>query len=502
MDHKWPSLIPLSHHKKPAFPINALPPRVQKFASALADSYQVPVDLPGCLILAVGAATIAKRLRVRPGPEWYEPANLYIAVGLPPANRKSAIFKAVTKPLADIEKDEIRRLGPQIATAEQDKKIWAAKLKQAEKAAVNAPLEEDEAATEQLAQIKGQEPQVPKVQRLLVDDVTPEKLISLLSENEHERMALMSAEGGVFDIMAGRYSKSGPNLDVYLKAHTEDSIRVDRHNREPDFVDKPALTIGITVQPDVLSGLIEKPGFMGRGLLGRFLYSIPESFIGHRKIDMPGVLPPTHMDYLNTIKALYNATIKLPTYRVIDLNNDAKKVFRQFQIDVESSLAPGGDLDAISEWGGKLSGAVARIALILHALKHPEAPMDSDIDLETMKNAISLGYYFKTQAIGTFDLMGSDPIFQKARKAIEWFCRLECAKFTKRELYNALRADFKLASETGPVLSLLIERGYIMPVPVTKDGPGRNPSPLFTINPNLRTHNTHITHNQAAAIAS
>lgn len=502
MGEEWPSLIPLGNHKKPAFPVGALPERIQKFASALADSFQVPVDLPGCLILAVGATTIAKRLKVRAGPEWYEPANLYIAVGLPPANRKSAIFRMVTKPLEEIEKNEIRRLAPQIETAKQEKRIWDAKLKQAEKAAVNAPREEDENAIEQLACLKEQEPQIPSVQRILVDDVTPEKLSSLLSDSEHERMALMSAEGGVFDIMAGRYSKSGPNLDVYLKAHAGDSIRVDRHNREPDFVDQPALTIGITVQPDVLSGLIDKPGFMGRGLLGRFLYSIPQSFIGHRKIDMPGVLPATHMDYLNTIKGLYTATHKLSTCRVVDLDNDAKMVFRQFQAKVESSLAPGGDLDAISEWGGKLSGAVGRIALILHALKHPEAPEACDIDLETMNNAILLGNYFKTQAIATFDLMGSDPIFQKARKTIEWFCRHGYTEFTQRELHQALRGQFKLAGELVPVLSLLAERGYIMPLPINKEGAGRNPSPLYAVNPQLHTQNTHITQNLVAAIAS
>ena len=495
MDNEWPSLIPLEHRKKPPFPIEALPERVQKFASALADSCQVPIDLPGCLILAVGAATIAKRLKIKLGHDWTEPANLYIAVALPPANRKSGIFKEIVRPLVEIEKDEIRRVAPQIKAAEQDKKIWEAKLKKAEKIVINASLEEEKDAAEEFTRIKEQEPKIPKVQRLLADDATPEKLITIISENEHERIAIMSAEGGVFDMMGGKYSNSGPNLDVYLKAHPGDSIRVDRHNRAPDFVDEPALTIGITIQPDVINGLIEKPGFRGRGLLGRFLYSIPESFIGHRQIDMPGVLPVTRMNYLNTIKRLYKAAHELPSYHAVNLNNDAKKVFRQFQKEVEASLAPGCDLYSIPDWGGKLSGAVARIALILHALKYPEAPEKNDIDLETMNNAISLGDYFKNQALATFELMGSDPIFQKARKTIEWFCRHECMEFTQRELHQALRAQFKFANELVPVLALLVERGYIMPIPITKEGAGRNPSPLFAVNPHMHTQNTHFTQN-------
>lgn len=44
-------------------------------------------------------------------------------------------------------------------------------------------------------------------------------------------ITVSSAEGGVFDSMAGRYEK-GANFDIYLKGHSGDPITVDRIGRK------------------------------------------------------------------------------------------------------------------------------------------------------------------------------------------------------------------------------------------------------------------------------
>lgn len=46
--------------------------------------------------------------------------------------------------------------------------------------------------------------------RLIADDVTPEALTSLLSENKGI-LTIISTEGGLFDTLAGRYSNGGIN---------------------------------------------------------------------------------------------------------------------------------------------------------------------------------------------------------------------------------------------------------------------------------------------------
>ena len=127
---------------------------------------------------------------------------------------------------------------------------------------------------------------VPEVPRLVADDVTPEAVASLLADHGG-RMAIISAEGGVFDIIAGRYNGNIPNMDVWLKGHSGDMIRIDRKGRPPEYIRKPALTLGLMIQPEVLKSIAAQRAFRGRGLIARFLYAMPVSQVGYRKTGAP-----------------------------------------------------------------------------------------------------------------------------------------------------------------------------------------------------------------------
>ncbi len=83
--------------------------------------------------------------------------------------------------------------------------------------------------------------------RLTADDVTPEKLVELMA-HQNGTITLSSAEGGIFDTLAGRYDKM-PNMDVFLKAHACERLVVDRIGRKESIIDKPHLTMILTLQP-------------------------------------------------------------------------------------------------------------------------------------------------------------------------------------------------------------------------------------------------------------
>ncbi|GGM73888.1 hypothetical protein GCM10007977_089320 [Dactylosporangium sucinum] len=90
---------------------------------------------------------------------------------------------------------------------------------------------------------------VPVLPRLVADDVTSEQAASLFAE-QGGRLAVLSAEGGIFATLAGRYSGT-PNLEVFLKGHAGDMLRVDRRSRPAEHVVRPALMLGLAVQPEV-----------------------------------------------------------------------------------------------------------------------------------------------------------------------------------------------------------------------------------------------------------
>ena len=118
----------------------------------------------------------------------------------------------------------------------------------------------DSAANAISAAMQAEAVVVPSVPRIVADDITPEAAGSLMAD-QHGRLAILSAEGGVFDILAGRYSGERANLDVFLKGHAGDTLKVDRKGRPPEYIPRPALTVSVMIQPAVLVAIAKNGAF-------------------------------------------------------------------------------------------------------------------------------------------------------------------------------------------------------------------------------------------------
>ncbi len=488
----WEPPIPFGRFRLPPFPTDIFPKWLQDFVEAEALATQTPSDLAGMLALSVLAAVCAKKVAVHVKPGYSEPVNLFTVTALPPGSRKSAVFAAITKPVADFEREEVARTAGEIAEQRSAVKIKEATLKKRQEAAVGASGKKLEDLTREAGMLAEELAQtsIPVPARLIVDDCTPEKLSGLLSDHGG-RIALMSAEGDVFDVMAGRYSPNGGgNFVVYLKGHSGDAIRVDRVGRPAEFVNEPALTVGLAVQPDVIDGLAEKPGFRGRGLLGRFLYAMPISTLGYRDTSPPQVAPSITNEYHRNLLFL----LKLPFRQDADgqprphqlaLGADAQAAFQEFEAWLEPQLAEFGELGNMTDWAGKLAGAVARIAGLLHMADHTGAEAEAlPMAAETVARAIRLARYLIPHATAAFDAMGADPVVGKAKLILRWIEHENLSSFTRRDAHQSARGVFKRVDEVDPALAILIDRGFIRRRDEpTKGSPGRPASPVYDVNP-------------------
>src|SRR4051812_10663569 len=288
----WPeSPTPFGQPELPEFPVRAFPNWLSNYIRSQARATQTPTDLAALLSLAVLATACAGRVVVNPWGDWHEPLNLFTIVALPPGHRKSAVFASVVHPIQQYEAQAALESAPQLAQARRARHAAEQALLRAETAlALASDAERDNLLA--LAQRRADDLEaapLPVVPRLIVDDCSPERLAMLLHQ-QGGRLAILSPEGGIFDLIAGRYSTTGaPNLDHILKGHAGDPIIVDRVGRPGEIIPRPALTIGLAVQPEVLRGLIARPGFHGRGLLARFLYALPHATLGHRAINVEPV---------------------------------------------------------------------------------------------------------------------------------------------------------------------------------------------------------------------
>jgi replicative DNA helicase len=490
----WESPTPLLDVPRPPFPTDALPTWLRAWVAAESEAMQTPTDLAGMLSLSVLSTVCAKKVAVRVRDGWTEPVNTYVVAALPPGERKSPVFTAATEPLEDYEQDVARDMEPEIARAQNRYKIAEQALTRAQGDAARAKADEQPALIAEADHLARElaELEVPVRPRLIVDDVSPERLATLLRDHGG-RIAVLSAEGDIFEVMAGRYAKGGaPNLGVFLKGHAGDPLRVDRVGRPPEYIRAPALTLGLAVQPDVILGLQAKPGFRGRGLLARLNYALPLSLLGRRKTKPRPVPAAVRAAYHHRILALLQLPTGTdaegaPSPHILTLGSDAASILEQFEAEVEPRLGELGDLGHMTDWGGKLVGNVVRHAGLLHMAKHAggSAPWGSVIEGATMEAAISIGHYLTAHAKAAYAAMGADPVVEDARYLVRWIARLDGGEsFSRREIFEATKGRFKRVEALDPPLNLLETHGYIrQQTAEPRTGPGRPPSPIYAGNP-------------------
>ncbi len=493
----WEAPLSFTSQRLPPLPVEALPPVLAAYVAEVAASSQIPPDMAAMLGLSVISAAAGRRCLVQIGRTHSEPLNLFCAVVMEPGSRKSAIMD-MTAPLREHEAVLVQQEGPMIAAA---KEARAVEEKRTAHLREQAAKEKDgQKRAEMLTDLQGlaaNYTEVPAVPRLLADNITTETVATLMSENEGA-LALLSPEGGLFGILAGRYSGKGePDLDVFLKGHAGDEIRVDRKSRPPDFVRRPALTVGLLVQPDVIASLADSPSFRGRGLLGRFLYSLPESLAGTRMYQDRPVDKVIKAQYDHAIKQILDlpsaGTEDDPTARhPLALTGDALALWAAFADEVEARQAEGRDLAGIRDWASKLAGQVARIAAGFHLLERAGGEWETPISPEPVAAAWAVGQYLIPHALAAFGQMSADPRLSLAKRIVRWMERTQTinpdtgeAQFTLRDCQRAHSGSGQVlsAEDVQAALILLAEREFVRPIQARQETGGRPGSAAYVINP-------------------
>lgn len=480
---EWGEPISLDLSPLPTFDENDFPPVLWAMAEAVSDCLEVPTELPGLIAVAVAATAVQKIFEIMPEQGYTEPLNVYVHASLDSGNRKSSCLDKMVEPIITWERQEARRIGPKIKEATikregEDSRLNSLK----QKFGKEGDPDKREKIQQEMIELSLNLTEVPAMPRLWTQDATPEKIAVMMSE-QGERMAMFSAEGGIFETIGGRYSNSIPNIDIFLQGHSGDAVRVDRLGRPSITLERPALTMAISAQPDVLRSIAGKPGFRGLGFLARFLYALPESRLGHRTLEPRPVPEWISGEYNKVVLALLNKPLDAWA-DTITLDPEAHRLWKAFAREVEKDLADGGRFEFVRDWAGKLPGAVARIAGIFHCVMHAEdKPEEIKVHPETMIMALNLSRKLTEHALAVFDLMGLDPEIEGARKVLEWIRRKKEPFFTGRDCHHALCHTFAKKSDLDPILDLLMDRGYIRKGESEKSPKGGRPSEMWEVNP-------------------
>lgn len=478
----WDKLVPLNEVVLPAFPIDALPDVLKNYVSDVAESTQTPIDMAGVASLALMSIAMQPRYKIIGKSDWEEQLSLYCMIVAEPSDRKSAVFNQIIKVIQSFEAEYNEHHSIDVLKSQEEHTSLEKRYKKATKDYENGKITKDEYDE---AFRKYSTHKVIKPISLTLDDVTSESLTNEI-ESQEGCIALVSSEGGIFDIISGSYTNF-PNIDIFLKGYSGDFIKVSRIGRPSLYVKNPRLTILLTVQPKVLESVVNNGTFTGRGLSARFLYSVPKSLVGSRRFETK----PINFDNKKRISDLIHEILKEPksstTY--ITLSNDAYSLLKDYYEEFESRLIT--DLKDIGGWAGKLVGNILRISALINRARNIKydaflyTPSTDDsaewiVQKEDMESAIKLGNYFLEHARFAFDFMDDNTTKKQALNFLEKLKATKTNEISFREASRMCKYMNKKENATA-VISLLVDYGYLR----EKQGTSRahNKGLVYEVNP-------------------
>ncbi len=481
----WPDPIQLiTPTQTPDFPTHTLPTWITNQTQQIARNIQVAHDLPASLALGALSVIALGNTKIRyERNNWNQPLNLYIAIALPPSAGKTPAKNAIFWPLEQIELQRMAEAKETKDFNDSTRRIYEKELKTIEEKVTKNPdnIGNNQDERRHIIQKINDLPK-STTGRLLVDDTTTEALGVTLSEN-NGHIALISAEGGLFDRIAGMYSDGTANLDLFLEAWSGGRYIVDRIKRDSIQIPSANIVITTTIQPQTLAELGARKQFAGRGFTARFLIAKPSTNVGQRDR-----LKTTHTD--EQTENLYNHKITelarkhYGTNTQLGISQPASDHYAQWDQQLENQLGEGQPLEHLAEWVGKLRSNALRIAALLH-IAH-EQPGD-DIELHIMKQALQIADYYLTHMLAISDEWGTDETTSKTLKIVKWMKRTKPDRITIRDIMRHNRRIINTSEETLPIIQLLVDKTYLRPLfdgPVMPGQRGKA-SQEFAVNPKI-----------------
>jgi hypothetical protein len=430
------------------FPTVTLPAPVRGYVEQAAVALgcdPVFVALPA---LAALASAIGNRRVIRLKRNWFEPCVLWAVVVAESGTLKS--------PAYDLAVDHLRRRQQEFWEKYQEDKANFEKKKQDYKAA----LEAFDGGKGKGAD-PGEPPEEPVYRRVVCNDVTIEKLASILEENPAGVLAARDELAAWFGALTCYRQKGESTLPYWLEAHGARSWMIDRKTgpKTHYYVRHAAVSLCGGIQPKVLQKAMTDD-FRDAGGQARLLLAMPP---GKRKrwteaeVDLQ-----VQRDYENVLDALLELEFardhknggKVP--HTVHLSQEAKALWVDFYDEWAGEQADAqGELAATFS---KLEGYAPRLALVHHTVTHAHRGTDTllAVDFHSMEAAVTLVRWFAREARRIYGLMGQTPQEAQTHELVE-FLRRRGDRVTVRQLQNANSRRYRTAAAAEADLQSLVQ---------------------------------------------
>lgn len=479
----WPEPMVPGVLRTPDIPATILPGAWGDMVAAVAKSSQTPTAISVLCALGALGTLLQRRFEVDCGTHT-EPLAIWCASVSPSGTRKTAVAGAFQRPLLDWEKRRADAMRREIARSNAVRDTSLKRIESLKLQAGKAKPEDLEAIRTDIENEHLNMPDELRAPMLFCEDTTSESMQKLLAE-QGGRMGVLSDEPGLFRILGGLYSGGGgASLEVFLKGHAGSALKVHRAARSV-FVDRPAVSMSLMVQPDLMADLAGSNQFRASGLMARFLWAVPVTNVGKRNVYERYRIP-------NEVREAYNTAVlsMLEGYPpepgasdkpvTLRLDDCAEELWLDFAQEVEDQQGEGGPLDSIRDWTSKLPGAVARVAALLE-LAAGGLGRDT-VGMEAMHQAITLARLLIPHTKAAFNLLGADALEADAIAVLKWVRGNGLEEFTQREAQKGMEARFRSVDKLKRAIDKLRDLDCVRVTKRRNQGSIR-PSVVIQVNP-------------------
>jgi hypothetical protein len=430
------------------FPTEFLPQPMQAFVEQAAGAIGCDCSFVALPALAVAAALIGNSRVVRIKLGWKEPCVVWTCIIGESGTLKSPAIHAAAAPVYRLQEQQRGRHRADLDDYEQAKAAYEQRRRQARG--------DDRAFDEQ-------PPDQPRLPRVVVSDVTVEKIAEVLEDNPRGVLLLRDELAGWFGSFT-RYKgrQGGSDLPNWLEMHRAGVVMVDRKTGERPslFVPRAAVSVTGGVQPGVLARALTADA-LEAGLGARVWLAMPPR--GRKRWTENEVHPDVLDAYVRTMLAL----AELPFDQnergerepfAVRLTPEAKALWiAWFDEWAEQQAAVEG---ATAAAYAKLEGGAARLALLHSVVSHVAARADDcePIGAESMAAGIAMAKWFAAESRRVYEALAESEDRRATRRLIE-FIHTHDGRMTARRLHQSNQTRYPDAEAAEAALDALAEAG-------------------------------------------
>jgi len=503
-DGSWHAPEPLGGELPPvpAFDLRLLPEALRTLVQDTSERMQVPLDFPAIASVLCHAGVVGRRGFIQPkaeDSEWIVVPNLWGAlIGLPGIMMKSPTINTMTKPLTSIEKLWRSLFEAAKGEYEHEKEImdlrlaaWKQLFVAAEKDPKKAsPIRPDASIAK------------PVLKRLIVHDVSPEKLHEILCENPAGVLMIR-------DELAGWMARldeegHGGERQFFLTLWNGDTpYSVDRIGRGSLYGEACCMSLLGGIQPSRL-----------RNYLADALYDGPQNDGLFQRLQLM-VYPDPIKEWMYTdrlpqreaianARRLYQRLVELDVEqpRLYKFDPLAQELFVDWLTKLEQNLRNAELHPALVSHISKYRSLMPSLALLFQlADDEPDESFEGFgseggrplsinkpylVSLEHARQAAAFCEYLEAHAHRVYSMIISPERAAAAelgRRLAEGWKRAE-GTFTVREVYRNDWSRLDTPERVRPALEILEDAGWVRQI--ESERPTGRPSEVYAINPRLQ----------------